>query len=58
MYRGLAKLVGMEVMHTGNTLESEIETLSENFADYDYFFIHVILTAPVRTATLTGRSKS
>ena len=44
MYRGLAKLVGMEVIPTGSTLESEIETLSENFADYDYFFIHVKYT--------------
>lgn len=44
MYKGLAKLVGMEVLPTGSTLESEIETLKENFADYDYFFIHVKYT--------------
>lgn len=41
MYRGLAKLVGMQVIQTGKTLDSEIETLSGCFADYDYFFVHV-----------------
>jgi 2,3-bisphosphoglycerate-independent phosphoglycerate mutase len=44
MYRGLAKLVGMDVIPTGKTLESEIETLKSCFADYDYFFIHVKYT--------------
>lgn len=44
MYRGLAKIVGMEVLPTGSTLESEIEALRDSFADYDYFFIHVKYT--------------
>jgi 2,3-bisphosphoglycerate-independent phosphoglycerate mutase len=41
MYRGVAKLVGMDVLPTGDTIESEIETLAEHWADYDFFFFHV-----------------
>jgi 2,3-bisphosphoglycerate-independent phosphoglycerate mutase len=40
MYRGLAKLVGMEVIATGPTFEDEIETLKSAWERYDYFFIH------------------
>ena len=41
MYRGVAKLVGMDVLDTGEVLEEEVETLQAHFADYDFFFIHV-----------------
>ena len=41
MYRGLAKVVGMEVLNTGSTIEEEFATLAENFADYDFFFVHI-----------------
>ena len=41
MYRGLASLVGMDVLKTGDTMESEFKTLKENFAKYDYFFMHI-----------------
>jgi 2,3-bisphosphoglycerate-independent phosphoglycerate mutase len=41
MYRGLAKLLGMEILPTGDTIESEIETLTNHWADYDFFFFHV-----------------
>jgi 2,3-bisphosphoglycerate-independent phosphoglycerate mutase len=41
MYRGLARLVGMEVARTGATLEDEFKTLKENFKKYDFFFVHV-----------------
>ncbi|MCB4791006.1 MAG: 2,3-bisphosphoglycerate-independent phosphoglycerate mutase [Elusimicrobia bacterium] len=41
MYRGLARLVGMEVLKTGTTIESEFQTLKENFNKYDFFFIHI-----------------
>jgi len=41
MYRGLARLVGMEVLPTGATFEDEIETLRKNWKKYDFFFVHV-----------------
>ncbi len=41
MYRGLAKVVGMEILKTGTTIEDELETLKQNFSHYDFFFIHI-----------------
>jgi 2,3-bisphosphoglycerate-independent phosphoglycerate mutase len=41
MYRGLARLVGMEVAKTGTTLEDEFKILQQNYAKYDFFFLHV-----------------
>jgi 2,3-bisphosphoglycerate-independent phosphoglycerate mutase len=41
MYRGVAKLAGMEVLATGETIEDEVETLEQHWADYDFFFFHV-----------------
>ena len=44
MYRGVAKLVGMDILETGETLEEEMETLKTNWAEadgYDFFFFHV-----------------
>ena len=41
MYRGLARLVGMEIATTGTTLEDEFETLRQNFDRYDFFFVHI-----------------
>jgi 2,3-bisphosphoglycerate-independent phosphoglycerate mutase len=40
MYRGLAKLVGMDVLKTGGTFADEIATLREHWAAYDFFFVH------------------
>jgi 2,3-bisphosphoglycerate-independent phosphoglycerate mutase len=40
MYRGLAKLVGMDVIKTGATFADEITTLREHWQAYDFFFIH------------------
>jgi 2,3-bisphosphoglycerate-independent phosphoglycerate mutase len=41
MYRGLARLVGMEIAGTGTTLEDEFDTVRKSYHDYDFFFVHV-----------------
>ena len=44
MYRGVARLVGMDILETGETLEEEVETLKTHWAGahgYDFFFVHV-----------------
>ena len=41
MYRGLARLVGMDVLETGETIETEVRTLGDSLNDYDFFFLHV-----------------
>ena len=40
MYKGLSKLLGMDVLNTGDTFEKEIDTLKENFNKYNFFFLH------------------
>jgi 2,3-bisphosphoglycerate-independent phosphoglycerate mutase len=41
MYRGLASLVGMDLLETGQSIEEEFQTCLDRQDDYDYFFIHV-----------------
>jgi 2,3-bisphosphoglycerate-independent phosphoglycerate mutase len=42
MYRGVAKLVGMDVLPVaGEAVEDEVETLRHHWDEYDYFFFHV-----------------
>ncbi len=40
MYRGLAKLVGMDALKTGETFDDEIQTLRHDFSRYDFFYLH------------------
>ncbi|WP_435021640.1 2,3-bisphosphoglycerate-independent phosphoglycerate mutase [Tundrisphaera sp. TA3] len=40
MYRGLARLVGMTVVEPGKTLADQFEVAKQEWAKYDFFFIH------------------
>ena len=40
MYRGLARLVGMDVLKTGSTFADEIATLRAHWDAYDFLFLH------------------
>lgn len=40
MYRGLARLVSMDVQDAGQTLESQMDCLEKVWDDYDFFFVH------------------
>lgn len=41
MYKGVARLVGMQVLETGDAFEDEIKTVKENWNKFDFFFVHV-----------------
>lgn len=41
MYKGMARLLGMEVLSTGETIEEEFDTLCEGFQRFDFFYLHV-----------------
>ena len=41
MYRGLASLLGMQLLNTGPTIAEEFKTVAEHWADHNFFYIHV-----------------
>jgi len=41
MYRGLARLLGMEIHPLTHTIEEEFAALEHAFAKFDFFFMHV-----------------
>lgn len=41
MYRGLAKLAGMQVLETGSTFADELDTLACHWEGHDFFYVHV-----------------
>jgi len=40
MYRGLARLVGMQILPAGGSITDQLESLHHHYEDYDFFFIH------------------
>ncbi len=40
MYRGLAKLVGMEALPVGPSISDSLTVLRENWGRFDFFFVH------------------
>jgi len=41
MYKGIVRLLGMEVLDTGDTLDGEIKALHENYDRFDFFYFHI-----------------
>ncbi|MFZ6017625.1 MAG: 2,3-bisphosphoglycerate-independent phosphoglycerate mutase [Nitrospirota bacterium] len=41
MYRGLARLIGMDAPAIKGDVKEEIDFLKKNYNDYDFFFLHV-----------------
>ncbi len=41
MYKGIARLVGMDLLSSGDRIVDEFNTLADNFAKYDFFYLHI-----------------
>lgn len=41
MYRGVAKLIGMDVLETGQSIKEEFDTLEKHWNEYDFFYVHI-----------------
>ncbi|MCX7793257.1 MAG: phosphoglycerate mutase, partial [Thermodesulfovibrionales bacterium] len=41
MYRGLARLIGMDVLEIKGDIPEELEALKAHYDKYDFFFIHI-----------------
>ncbi|MFO0261747.1 MAG: phosphoglycerate mutase, partial [Planctomycetota bacterium] len=40
MYKGLAQLVGMEIVGQAKTLQEQVAVMREQWSKYDFFFLH------------------
>ena len=40
-YRGVAKMIGMDILPTGHEIADEFDTLEEHWHNYTFFFLHV-----------------
>jgi 2,3-bisphosphoglycerate-independent phosphoglycerate mutase len=40
MYKGLARLVGMDILEGAKTLEDQVATLKKDWGQHDFFFLH------------------
>jgi 2,3-bisphosphoglycerate-independent phosphoglycerate mutase len=41
MYKGVSRLVGMDVLECGETVEAEVRAVREEAGDYDFVFVHL-----------------
>ena len=41
MYKGIARLLGMDVLEGITAIKDEFKALEENFSKYDFFFLHI-----------------
>ncbi|RMF93785.1 MAG: 2,3-bisphosphoglycerate-independent phosphoglycerate mutase [Candidatus Schekmanbacteria bacterium] len=41
MYKGIVRLLGMDVVDTGDTFEGEIKALHKYYDKYDFFYFHI-----------------
>lgn len=40
MYRGLSKLIGMDILDGGGTFGQELDSLEKSFSSHEFFFLH------------------
>jgi len=41
MYRGVSRLIGMQILETTDKLDDKLDTLERHWDDFDFFFVHV-----------------
>jgi 2,3-bisphosphoglycerate-independent phosphoglycerate mutase len=41
MYKGLAELVGMDLLATGRAIADQVAVLKQYYANYNFFFVHI-----------------
>jgi 2,3-bisphosphoglycerate-independent phosphoglycerate mutase len=41
MYRGVSRLIGMQILETTDELDDKLDTLERHWNDFDFFFLHV-----------------